>query len=166
MSDLTARLDATAREALGALLAYHRGHITRIEAALEALDGPVVPLVRPPAPDIIAPPVEMPNVPQREQRPAAKVDGRAEANRAMPEKRVTCDNCGREFSGLGLGPHRRHCAPTLPKPLPESTPSRTVPPLRSVEVEPTELRGPWTSEPITRMPIDHQAIRNVAAASL
>lgn len=65
--------EIAARAALADALIHHERQIARITAALEALNGgPVVPLVRPPAPDIIAPPVEMPKVPEREQRPAAR----------------------------------------------------------------------------------------------
>lgn len=112
--------EIAARAALSDLLEHHRTQITRIEAAVAALNGdtPVVPLVRPPAPDIIAPPVQMPKLPQREQRPAAtEPRNRSDAARATAKRRANCPDCGKECSLSGLGTHRRMAHGRTFKPL-------------------------------------------------
>lgn len=120
--------EIAARAALNDLLDHHRQQITRIEAAIAALNGDVIPLVRPPAPDIIAPPVEMPKVPQREQRPAAKSSRSTEGVRTIAAQRANCPDCGKEFSQLGIGPHRRAAHGRTVTPTPAPPPSA---PLRS-----------------------------------
>lgn len=94
-----------ARAALAELIADHQAHIDRARAALAALDGDAVPMVRPaPTPDVIDAPVVLPKPPQREQRPAAT---RSEAMLAAAAVRVTCPECGGEFSQLGITTHRQ-----------------------------------------------------------
>lgn len=96
-----------ARAALAELIADHQAHIDRAQAALDALNGDVVPMVRPaPTPDVIDAPVVLPKQPQREQRPAARSKG--EAIRAAAAVRVKCPDCDLEFSQLGITTHRQH----------------------------------------------------------
>jgi type IV secretory pathway VirB10-like protein/DNA-directed RNA polymerase subunit RPC12/RpoP len=107
---MTHEHEIAARAALADLRSHHERELVRIAAAIDALNGgPVVPMVRPPTPDVVAPPVVLPKPPVREQRPAAKSGerDRSAAAQKAAAVRVNCPDCGKECSQLGLGAHRR-----------------------------------------------------------
>lgn len=173
--------EIAARAALQDLVLYHQTHIDRANAALAALGGEIVPMVRPPAPGVIPPPVQMPKVPVREQRPAATGKRRSPPPRIPKYDPSEVTSVAKEAHqagqsmGLAVAEHfgiKRMNADELISryrkqgfDIPRSTEVVLTPTLTSV-AEAERFSGPFTTEPITRMPIDHQAIRNAAAAAL
>ena len=78
-------------------------------------------------------------------------DRRSSAMRSFAATRVVCETCGQSFSAAGIGPHRRGCKKRTPATQP-AEPAPLAP-----------INGPWTPEPMSREPVDHEAVRLAAA---